>query len=461
MRQGTKSRFKMFPDWEVHESDLPGQARDPWVEVTRGNFVMELDKRVLTRGKRLVGRKSRVVDGPLVSAFHVAGWLTWNYWRLSYEPGRHVEGHGDSGRPETNSDRGFDWLASHRLSGIGNGYDWPDIEFVPDGQLVTITSKPKQNPGVFDHTYEGVDFVGLDEFQRAMQSFIKATVKRLDDKKQKASDLHDAWKELQEEINKPELALYRRLEAMLGFGPGEGKGTLVEDHLDDVDRAGLAAMQELACHNGSGDRDKGAEDVLGIDDLDGMASEGGHESSSKGMFRLNKTHPSVRKYGRRPAHEIGFEAAKAVREDASLNGSAVSDEILAGMAGVDADALESDAGQNAPLSFSAPGGNAEYIVLNQENRPSRRFDLTRIIGDRAIGDHLPGDAGSGYHLATRSSTYRQQYQRVFAALLLCPPEAVRGMGQNPGEESIGELASDFMVSPMVVEHNLQNLHNYS
>src|SRR5215212_3124138 len=49
---------------------------------------------------------NRVRSKPLLSAYHLAEWLAWNWWRLRWEP--------RSPRP--------DWAFAHKLATIGGGY---------------------------------------------------------------------------------------------------------------------------------------------------------------------------------------------------------------------------------------------------------------------------------------------------------------------------------------------------
>ncbi|HEY8289404.1 MAG TPA: hypothetical protein VIG49_09060, partial [Acetobacteraceae bacterium] len=61
----------------------------------------------LTEGRD--GLVNRIRAEPLLSAYHLAEWLAWNWWRLRWEP--------RSSAP--------DWAFAHRLTTIGHGYVWP------------------------------------------------------------------------------------------------------------------------------------------------------------------------------------------------------------------------------------------------------------------------------------------------------------------------------------------------
>ena len=77
--------------------------------------------------------------GPLVSGYHVAEWLAWNWWRLRWEP--------RSASP--------DWPLAHKMSSIGEGYVWPNIEIFSDGVRTALISSPSSRPDAKPFRYVG------------------------------------------------------------------------------------------------------------------------------------------------------------------------------------------------------------------------------------------------------------------------------------------------------------------
>jgi Zn-dependent peptidase ImmA (M78 family) len=93
------------------------------------------------------------------------------------------------------------------------------------------------------------------------------------------------------------------------------------------------------------------------------------------------------------------------------------------------------------------------VVIQRRNEAGRRFAVARLIGDEVL-THATGQ----FSVAAESKTYRQKFQRAFAAELLCPAERLLDyLGNNVNdEEKIVEAAEYFHVSEQVVGNILKN-----
>src|ERR1700692_4013063 len=78
----------------------------------------------LTEGLDLLANS--VKKAPRLSAYHLAEWVAWNWWRLRWEP--------QSNAPE--------WAFAHRTATIGEGYVWPNITIFSDGERTALIAKP-------------------------------------------------------------------------------------------------------------------------------------------------------------------------------------------------------------------------------------------------------------------------------------------------------------------------------
>src|SRR5882724_5990449 len=78
----------------------------------------------LTEGSDALANRLR--QAPLLSAYHLAEWLAWNWWRLRWEPRSNAK------------DRFF----AHRIAMIGSGYIWPNLTIFSDGQRTALMAKP-------------------------------------------------------------------------------------------------------------------------------------------------------------------------------------------------------------------------------------------------------------------------------------------------------------------------------
>ena len=61
-----------------------------------------------------------------LSAYKLAEWIAWNWWRLRWEP-----------RTRSN-----DWALAHHMTTIGGGFVWPNITIISDGHRIVLITKP-------------------------------------------------------------------------------------------------------------------------------------------------------------------------------------------------------------------------------------------------------------------------------------------------------------------------------
>jgi len=86
------------------------------------------------------------------------------------------------------------------------------------------------------------------------------------------------------------------------------------------------------------------------------------------------------------------------------------------------------------------------------NRPGRRFELARFLGD-----YLSSRGSGAWLPATDAHTARQQYQRAFAAEFLCPIGPLADfLAGDLGPAAIDDAAEHFAVSERAVETQLAN-----
>ena len=65
-------------------AEAAGSPESPEDEATLGRIAVHVDRSRLTQ--TLDARTMRVHDGANLSAYRLAEWLTWNWWRLRWEP---------------------------------------------------------------------------------------------------------------------------------------------------------------------------------------------------------------------------------------------------------------------------------------------------------------------------------------------------------------------------------------
>lgn len=176
---------------------------------TLGLLVIKASSRVLTLGYNKHIRKWR--EGPLVSAYPMAEWFAWNWWRLTCETG---------GRPSS-LHAACKWDFSHCLSTIGSGYDWPNISIYSDECRSYLTSKQSMPDSTSSFEYHDSSRVTVSTkaLERAICDFIDTTISMLEDKGIRDSNLQRLWCDLTSERTNSGDARYRTMEAKLGFDP--------------------------------------------------------------------------------------------------------------------------------------------------------------------------------------------------------------------------------------------------
>ncbi|MDN3277002.1 hypothetical protein QWJ07_22255 [Frankia sp. RB7] len=375
---------------------------------------------------------NRLRDGPLVSVYHFAEWVAWNWWRLRWEP-----------RSKAN-----DWQFAHKISTIGGGYIWPDLTLFSDGERIALISKATRERPQTPYRFltDSAAVLTATEFQSEIDRFVDEVLQRLDLQKVGESNLQKVWAGILSERGSPELAQKRKLEALLGFEPDEGNDATITQLLQDAKSLSSAAVDEVAAEHGQSGK------VLTAAALSTIASEKGFDMSPRNVIRLSAGHVA-RTGGLYPAWRVGSDAAKQLREQERLGAEPISNKKLADMAGISVDALENLQKTDPSISFALDTSlTAGKVVLRSKWNTGRRFELARLIGDR-----IANSAQSKLFPATRSYTYRQKLQRSFAAELLSPFDDVEDVLRGDySPEKLQEAAALFDVSELTIRTSLVN-----
>lgn len=393
--------------------------------------------RLLTALVENAGRDGNYRRGPYVSGYHLAEWLTWNWWRLRWEP-----------CPTTVGLPPFDWDLSHRLSDIGEGYVWPNITVSSDGFQCELKSEPSPEASGLHFSYIGAPrtLIPATDFECAVDRFLSWVLRRLDDAGLSETNLQNLWQDLTVERRDPELARFRRIEALLGFDPDEAEAERIESCLKDADALGENSLAELATG--------AAKSMLSAREITEATAAVGFAVNSDDAFRLRS--PVNMQWGQVAAWRIGAATAQAVRRQTGLVDQPVSNALLAEMAGMSEKLFHSDLCTNSLSWVFQPERNSARVALRGKWKAARRFDLARLLGDRLFGESS-FLSWEPFSPATRAYSYRQKAQRRFAAELLSPWATVRGMlGNDYSEENREYVAEHFDVSERVISTLLVN-----
>lgn len=396
-------------------------------EATLAEIRISVDDLVFTRAE---DRETELVrDHGRLSAYRLGEWLTWKWWRLRWEPQR-------QNAPD------FEWAAAHRMSGIGGGWLWPNISVVSDGARIVITTKPTALASTEPLRYiaDHAAVIPATDFENALDDFMDHVMNRLREWPLGGTDLERNWAELAAERADPDLALYRRLEAMLGCDPDEARPEVIAQILSDADILGVGAVSEVA-----------ADPPTTANDLRERAVQSGFDARfANGAQPAPDLVPANRQSV--PAWQIGVRAAQKLRERERLRDGPVTNDRLTELCGVSEASLTDRVRHDPEMAFALMEDGQERIVLRSRWETGRRFELARLLGDRLLDDQ-----GERLHPATTNYTYRQKMQRAFAAEFLCPITSLREfLDDDFSQDAQEDAAQEFNVSPMTVSTLLAN-----
>ena len=397
-------------------------------EATLGRVAVNADRVRLTQA--LDARTMRAHDGANLSACRLAEWLTWNWWRLRWEPT-----HQNARR-----DRGLGWRQAHEMASIGGGWLWPNVTIRSDGLRVVLDAVPSADMDAEPVRYVANEsaVVSTEAFETGVDDFVNRVLVRLREWSLADTELFTAWRELSAERADPECATYRKVEAFLGFDVDEADPRRVERIILDGEVLGGSAMSEVA-----------ADRFLTAGEFRDAARDLGFDSSA--ADRAPALADAWAGDGRRAPWEVGVAAADALRRREGLGGGPVSDRRLADLCAVGESALSAAAAGTMAFALHEPRAEGR-IVLRSKWRTGRRFEIARLLGDSVLVD-----TRDSLRPATGASTYRQKMQRAFAAGFLCPVESlIDALNDDFSDDARDAAAERFGVSPLTVTAVLAN-----
>lgn len=390
----------------------------------------------LTRNDDLVGKTVR--DQMRGCAWHLAAWFAANWWRLRWEPEAPLWW------------QDVDWRIAHSMASAGGGFVWPNAIFASDGDSIEIAMRAKSK-GVL---YEPIRYLNsvharttAAEFEQSVDQFMEGVLSRHEVLKVKDQSLTQLWKEILVERREPGTSERRKLEAIGGYDPDEAPDELLAMLLADSDHLGKHALEEVAAHA----RHATGEVLKPIRDLSGSQTP-----PQRGGFRASMPKlDGVRKVEGELPWQQATRLARLAREKWGLGRGPVSNQKLANLLGSTPSILtdESVVPTGMPLAFHAGTDGAYDVYFNRPRSTTRRFAVSRLIGD-----HLIFANNEKLRPATCAKTSRQKFQRAFAQEFLCPIDALMEIMQTekPEEDDISEAASYFDVSPLMIRTTLVN-----
>lgn len=393
-------------------------------EATLGELGIHVGQTCLTQAVDCETNEPR--DGAKLSAYQLAEWLAWHWWRLRWEPARQRR-------------RDVDWSAAHDLACIGGGWLWPNITIKSDGELIVFDSRPSRTVQTepLRYTMDVTKMISATAFEEGVDDFVTRVLDRLEECTCQETELHSMWSELGSERQDSEISLYRRFEAYLGFDPDQAEPALIERLIEAGRAVGLDAMSEVAADD--------YQSALGLRDT---ARQFGFDLRPDDGVRGVSALPDVNR-SQIPAWKVGVGVARQLREQEHLGDEPIPNAKLAGLCGVSEQVLSRpDSTGNISFAFALDDEESRsgHVVLRSAWVQGRRFEISRLLADRLLDDQ-----NELLHPATRTYSYRQKMQRAFAGELLCPVDSLLSfLNDDFSDEKQQDAAEHFNVSPHTV-----------
>lgn len=372
------------------------------------------------------------------SAYTLAAWFAENWWRLRWEPET----------PGSRSD--VDWRMSHSLASAGEGYCWPSILFVSDGETLAVESRATRGRvmGPVRYLNEINTRITAKAFERGIDAFLTLVLSRLHGEGQRSSELAELWAEVRKERGDPKLAQWRRLEALCGYDPDEAPEELIEILIADPAGLGGPALEEVSA-GGRHSTQEVLQPILELAKAKSKPAAGGFRGKMPELKTRPRKDPNARPWQR------ATKLAQQARKEWDLGKKPISNQQLADLLGTRSTFFTNRTKAPTPMPIVLRNqSDAEFdFYVNSSWATTRRFATSRLLG--AYLDHANGGR---LIPATDAKTARQQFQRAFAQEFLCPVDALKERIQTdrPGEDDIAEAADYFGVSPHTVLTTLVN-----
>lgn len=399
-------------------------------EATLGELVIHVDQTCLTQAVDCGTNETR--NGANLSAYRLAEWLTWHWWRLRWEPERHRH-------------RDLNWSSAHDLACIGGGWLWPNIAIKSDGERIVLHARSSRELQTepLRYTMDAIKFISAATFEEGIDDFMDIVLARLEECTCRDTDLQSIWRELNIERQDREISLYRRFEAYMGFDPDEADPSLIERLIEDGTAVGLDALSEVAADD--------RQSALGVRET---AQEYGFDTRPGDGVQRDSALPTVDR-GQVPAWKVGVAVARQLRGQEQLGDDSITNTRLAELCGIrKQDLTRRDSTGNIEFTFALDDEDSRTsrVVLRSGGELGRRFAVARLLADRILDEK-----GELLHPATRAYTYRQKMQRAFAGEFLCPVDSLLGfLSDDFSDEKQQDAAEYFNVSSRTVQTLLVN-----
>jgi IrrE N-terminal-like domain len=437
-------------EWE----DEP-QIRDPLLRASWARLEIRAGdgKRTYVLTDCVAERSHSLRQGVYGSVFPVAEWVVENWWALLSESLR-SEGF-QSGRLLSKKDEYRPWVQRHSLLAARGGFALPDLTFYHDGDRVAVrcVGDPPEIESAYPIRFvRNVDLrIPSSEVAKALSEFVETVIDRIGEHapaEPGTRELIANWEAVKESSQQER----RICEAAAKMGlDAYDSNELTDDLLGFLE--GPVASLASPLQN----------DLVESTTREAIAADFGWvlEATNKFNIREPMTEPSTLpgEIVGAAAHEAGYRRAQWFIQ--SFGQPPVNDfqSFIRDRCNW-ADRVE-------PLSHTDGVANRINALVGEDDSGKPRLiatamkhpKSTRFLIARALFFAPSADFRTPPRLLTRASAWPQRASRAFAAELLVPAEE---LGQRVSGKvtfaDISELADDFQVSELVIQHQIENHH---
>lgn len=411
----------------------------PELSATWGTLRIRVGNSIVTRA--LDARAKTVREFVYVPLYPLAEWLATNWWFLNHEM--------ENPAKQANAD----FHRRHALRAGREGYAYPDLEMVTYGARTRLVWKRDVLRWTrVEFLDQGEAWVDSDEFREACAQLMDQVIRRMAAFDITGTLLQDEWEAIQGVDH--EEAQFCQAAAGLGWDPFDLDDARQRWVLDLADRLGNLLGEAVAAF---GENDPRLWLTI-VDDF-----EQARRFNSLSLERLrsfrNDALPSV---GWSPdPWTAGYDCARSLRRNLDLDGEPLptmerlADALAEDVAAVERVTTNQVALGNWPALVDAVVTRTETelpaFAFRRKSDESRRFHFCRALAEVVLSPRSDT-------FLTRAHSERQQRNRAFAAEFLAPSAGLRSRlsGSVADGDDIDELATEFGVSSLVIEHQVRN-----
>ena len=432
-------------EFRVEWQDAPG-VRDPVLARTWCRLTMDVDGQVVSRA--IDYRSQSLRDGIYGSALPLCSWMVENWWCLQHEAYRFH-------RPWRSHDLVVNvdhraWVQRHSLRAVGEGGILPDLMLFRDGDGVVVrwfADKADAAHPYLRFVGDGQASMPFEEVAQGLTDFVVRVLDRIEGMgAPEVEALRRDWAAITTAPpDERELCIWSARVGLDPYDPDE-----LTDQREDLLRASVSSLEGKL----RGDLlDAATADAL---PTDARWIDAAHDIAlGSGLSAANE--PGLARGGHRStAHETGYECARTLRRHLGAHGGPVADvrAVMRALGWAREPLLTTDSRPTSPLDaiLDRSASGAPVVVAYQDGgvEPER----SRLARSLFLRHFI---AAPGRRLVTASHTWDQRASRAFAAEFLAPASALAKHIRGPVSFSdIDKLGDEYRVSPLVIEHQIDN-----